>query len=91
MDVHRKYGAEIMGMRENERQIASRLSETTAERDGLRITCRIQEAALAAASGENAELCEGCKKAEDDLESMRALLRRHGNPQQPDLVAGDMP
>ena len=72
MDVHRKYGAEIRGMRENERQLASRLSEATAERDGLKIACRIQEAALAAASGENAELRERCKKAEDDLESTAA-------------------
>ena len=41
MDVHPEYGAEIMGMRGNERQLVSRLSETAAERDGQKIACAL--------------------------------------------------
>ena len=83
VEVHRKYGAEIMSMCGDNRQLASRLSEGAAERDGPKITCRIQEAALAAAAGNDAWLSEGCKKTEDDTVSMRALLRRHENPNSP--------
>ena len=61
----------------------SDLAEVTAQRDGLRITCRLQKAALGAAAGTSAELSEKCRRPEENAEGMRALLRLHENPDSP--------
>ena len=78
--VHRKHGAKIGALLDDNSHLVSELSGVTAERDGLRITCRLQEAALATAAGANAGMGERCKRAEEDREKLHGLLRRHENP-----------
>ncbi len=82
-NVHRRHDAETETLNETIRQLVSNLSEVTAERDGLRITCRLQKTALATSAGTSAELSERCRRLEEDVEGMRTLLRRHENPNSP--------
>lgn len=81
--VHRRYGEVIEALEGDNRRLVADLAQTTAERDGLKISVRMRGATIEGAARTAAALDEKIDRMSGEIDGIRSLLRRHENPNSP--------